>query len=269
MEFPQIDPVAIAFGPIAIRWYSLGFIFGISLAWAYGRMLLARPDLWPGSKPPFDRTQWLDFLFTAIVGIIVGGRLGYVAFYNAPYFMANPLDIFKLWQGGMSFHGGLIGLSLAIWLFCRKHKVSILTALDLLAAISAIGLLFGRIANFVNGELFGRITDVPWGIIFPGGGPLPRHPSQLYEAALEGVVLFFAIRVATHMFASLRRPGLTAGLFGVGYATARILVETVREPDIQIGLLPGGLTMGMVLSIPVALAGVWLIVAARRQPARE
>jgi phosphatidylglycerol---prolipoprotein diacylglyceryl transferase len=189
-------------------------------------------------------------------------------FYNPAYFMANPLDIFKLWLGGMSFHGGLIGLSLAIYLFCRKHKIAVLSALDLLAAISAIGLFFGRLANFVNGELFGRNTDVPWGMVFPGGGPLPRHPSQLYEAALEGVVLFLVIRVATHMFLSLRRPGMTAGLFGLGYATARILVETVREPDIQIGFLPLGLTMGMVLSIPVALAGVWLIVYARRKPAR-
>jgi len=270
LPFPDIDPVAFTIGPLAIRWYALGYIVGISLAWAYGRSLLATKTLWPAQAPPLTASQWLDFLFWGVVGIVVGGRLGYVVFYNLPYYAANPAEIFMTWRGGMSFHGGLIGVCLVIWIFCRLNRAPILSALDLLGAVAPLGLMFGRIANFINGELFGRPTDLPWGVIFPLGGPEPRHPSQLYEAALEGIVLLLALRVATHIGKTLRRPGLTGGLFALGYAAARLVVETVREPDAQIGYLFGGwLTLGMVYTVPVAAVGVWLIWLSRAATARH
>ncbi|MEX0860548.1 MAG: prolipoprotein diacylglyceryl transferase [Cucumibacter sp.] len=271
MIFPEIDPVAFSIGPLAIRWYALGYIVGIGIAWLYGRLLVDQRPLWLNSTPPFTPAQWLDFLFWAVVGIVVGGRAGYVLFYNPFYFAAHPAEIVMTWQGGMSFHGGLIGLCLAVYFIGRRNKSSVLSALDLMGAISPIGLFAGRVGNFINGELYGRETQLPWGIVFPAGGPEPRHPTQLYEAGLEGILLFLVLRYATHMRLSLRRPGLTAGLFGIGYGLSRILVETVREPDAHIGYLYGGwLTMGMIYSFPVLLAGVWLIaVSGPRKQRRE
>lgn len=270
LPFPDIDPIAFTIGPLAIRWYALGYIVGISLAWAYGRSLLTNKALWPGETPPLAASQWLDFLFWGVVGIVVGGRLGYVIFYNLPYYAAHPLEIVMTWRGGMSFHGGLIGVCLVIWMFCRLNRAPILSALDLLGAVAPLGLMFGRIANFINGELFGRPTDLPWGVIFPLGGPEPRHPSQLYEAGLEGIVLFLALRVATHTGMTLRRPGLTGGLFALGYAVARLVVETVREPDAHIGYLFGGwLTLGMIYTLPVAAIGLWLIWLSRTASSRR
>ncbi|HUV32757.1 MAG TPA: prolipoprotein diacylglyceryl transferase [Devosiaceae bacterium] len=271
MPLPDIDPIAFSLGPLAVRWYALGYIVGIGLAWAYGRRLVGQRSLWRDSTPPFTPPQWLDFLFWAVVGIVGGGRLGYVIFYNPGYFAAHPAEIVMTWQGGMSFHGGLIGVCLVVWLFSRRNGAPVLSALDLLGATAPIGLLFGRLGNFINGELYGRATTLPWGVVFPGGGPEPRHPSQLYEAALEGLALFVILRFATHMRLTLRRPGLTAGLFGIGYAVARILVEAVRDPDAHIGYLYGGwLTMGMVYSLPVLAFGLWLLSASRRKkPRRE
>lgn len=268
MPFPNIDPVAFAIGPFAVRWYALAYLVGIGLGLWYGSAMLKRKTLWPHGTPPFTPGQWLDFAFWAVIGIVVGGRLGYVLFYNLPFYAANPMEVFRTWDGGMSFHGGLLGLMIALYFFARKHRAGFLSGLDLLSAVAPIGLFLGRIANFINGELYGRETNLPWGVIFPNAGPLPRHPSQLYEAALEGLILFLVLRYVTHVALGLRRPGLTAGIFASGYALSRILVEFVRLPDPQIGYLYGGwLTAGMLYSLPLLLGGLALIIYAKRSRA--
>jgi phosphatidylglycerol---prolipoprotein diacylglyceryl transferase len=264
VPFPNIDPVAFAIGPFAIRWYALAYLGGVLLGAAYGMTLLARKTLWRDGKPPFEPGAIWDFAFWAVIGIVVGGRLGYVLFYNLPHYLANPADIIALWDGGMSFHGGMVGIIVAMALFTRAKGGNVLSSLDLLGAIGTIGLLLGRLANFINAELYGAPTNMPWGVIFPTDPEqFPRHPSQLYEAALEGLVLFLVIRYATHVAYALRRPGLVAGIFGIGYSLSRIAVEFVRLPDAQIGYLYGGwLTMGMVLSLPILVAGIGLVLYA-------
>ena len=269
MPFPDIDPIAFSIGPLAVRWYALAYLAGILLGILYGLQLISRQTLWAEGRPPLNREQWLDFGFWAVVGIIIGGRLGYVLFYSPLTYVASPIEIFQLWDGGMSFHGGLAGICAAMAIMVRMHGGNILSGLDLLACVSPIGLMLGRIANFINGELFGRETGLPWGVVFPGGGPVPRHPSQLYEAALEGLLLFLVIRYFTHVAFSLRRPGLTAGIFGIGYALARMSVELVRLPDAQIGYLNGDwLTYGMVLSLPLLLIGLALVLYSLRRKRR-
>lgn len=269
MPFPDIDPVVFAIGPVVIRWYALAYLLGVFLGVVYGAMLLRRHTLWALNTPPFKSADWYDFGFWAVIGIIVGGRLGYVLFYNPVYYFANPLEILQTWDGGMSFHGGLLGIMAAMIIFTRTKGGNPLSGLDMLGAVAPIGLLLGRVANFVNGELYGRETNLPWGVIFPTGGPLPRHPSQLYEAALEGLILFLFLRYITHVTYGLRKPGLVAGLFAVGYAVSRILVETVRLPDADKGYLYGGwLTYGMVLTAPMLIAGIGLILYANRKPRR-
>ena len=266
LQFPNINPVAVTMGPFSIRWYALAYLGGVALGALYGRQLLARRSLWPGNSPPFEPSAIYDFAFWAVLGIVLGGRIGYVLFYNLPLYWAHPLDAFAIWDGGMSFHGGLVGILLALVVFARSKGGGILSAMDLLSAIVPIGLLLGRIANFINGELYGRETDLPWGVVFPGGGPLPRHPSQLYEGGLEGLVLFLALLLVIRT-GGLKRPGLVAGLFGMGYAIARILVEFVRIPDVQLGYLAGGwLTMGQLLSVPVLLAGLIFVIRAVSRP---
>lgn len=267
MPFPEIDPIAFSIGPFAVRWYALAYLGGVLLGAAYGWTLLRRQQLWRDGRPPFEAGAIWDFAFWAVIGIVVGGRLGYVLFYSLPYYAAEPMLVFALWDGGMSFHGGMVGLMLAIALFTRSKGGSILSSLDLLGAIATIGLFLGRIANFINAELYGAPTGLPWGVIFPTDPEqVPRHPSQLYEAILEGLVLFLVIRFATHVGMALRRPGLVAGIFGIGYALSRIAVEFVRLPDAHIGYLYGGwLTMGMVLSLPILLAGIALVVYALGQ----
>ncbi|MDP1730069.1 MAG: prolipoprotein diacylglyceryl transferase [Devosia sp.] len=267
VPFPEIDPVAFAIGPFAIRWYALAYLGGVLLGAAYGMTLLARRTLWHDGKPPFEPVAIWDFAFWAVIGIVVGGRLGYVLFYNLPHYLSNPADIIAVWDGGMSYHGGMAGIMAAMALFTRSKGGNILSSLDLLGAIATIGLLLGRLANFVNAELYGAPTNLPWGVVFPTDPEqLPRHPSQLYEAALEGLLLFLVIRYATHVAYALRRPGLVAGIFGIGYALSRIAVEFVRLPDIQVGYLYGGwVTMGMILSLPILLAGVALVLYANRR----
>ncbi len=265
LPFPVIDPVAIAVGPIAIRWYALAYIVGILLAWGYMKRLIKAEALWRGTSRPAP-VAIDDFVVWATLGIVLGGRLGYVLFYNSAHYLQHPLDALRIWSGGMSFHGGFLGVVVAMVLFARSRGLRILTLFDLAGAAAPIGLFFGRIANFVNGELWGRPTDVPWAMVFPDAGPEPRHPSQLYEAALEGVVLFFVLRLATQRFRTLAHPGLTAGLFAAGYGIARTIVEFFRMPDAQIGFLSFGATMGMALSAPMILGGAALAFWARLQP---
>jgi phosphatidylglycerol:prolipoprotein diacylglycerol transferase len=263
IPYPDIDPVLVHIGPLAIRWYALAYICGILLGWAYARAIVRSNALW-GGKAPMTVEDFDDFILWVTLGIILGGRLGYVLFYNFPIYAANPLQIFELWTGGMSFHGGFVGCVLAVILFARYRKIPFLSLGDVTCAVGPIGLFLGRLANFVNGELWGRPTDMPWAMIFPNGGPEPRHPSQLYEAALEGIILFIVLAIAIRMGA-LKRPGLTIGVFAVVYATARTTCEFFREPDVQLGFLWHGTTMGMLLSIPLFLAGVGFIVYAMKQ----
>ncbi len=258
MPFPAIDPVAVRLGPLQVHWYGLAYVAGILLGWLYAHWLLKKEELWPGDRQPMTLTRLDDFITWSVLGIIVGGRLGYALFYAPGFFLSHPLTIFKVWDGGMSFHGGLIGMTVVMIAFSRKHGIRTWSLLDLIATVTPVGLFFGRIANFINAELWGRTGDVPWAVVFPGAGPLPRHPSQLYEAGLEGVVTLVILLVATQIFRSLKRPGLTASLFICLYALSRIFVEFFREPDPQLGYLFGGwLTMGMVLSTPMLLIGLW------------
>ena len=266
IPFPAIDPVAIHIGPLAIRWYALAYIAGLLLAVLYAKWLLRRPRFFAPGKPFMPPRAMDDFMLWAMLGVVLGGRLGYVLFYAPEFYLKHPLAIFQVWRGGMSFHGGFLGVLLATWLFARRRGIPFLRLLDITAAAAPIGLFLGRIANFINGELWGRPADVPWAMVFPGAGPEPRHPSQLYEAALEGIALFIVLHVMARAGA-LTRPGLLAGAFTAGYGVARFLVEFFREPDRHIGYLAGGwLTMGMLLSIPLMLLGGWLMWRALRQP---
>ena len=259
IPFPAIDPVAIAIGPLAIRWYALAYIAGLLIGWRYCLFLADRP-------PHFvERNAIDDFLVWATLGIVLGGRVGYVLFYQPGYYMLHPLEALYLWQGGMSFHGGALGVTLAILIFTRARGVPIFAFSDIICAALPIGLLFGRIANFINGELFGRASDVPWAVVFPAGGPVPRHPSQLYQAFCEGLLLL-AVLIVAERCGARRHPGIVTGLFLAGYAVARIAGELFRQPDVQLGYLVFGTTMGQLLSIPVLIAGIVVIVWARRQP---
>ncbi|MFC4236969.1 prolipoprotein diacylglyceryl transferase [Thalassospira xianhensis] len=250
LAFPAIDPIAISIGPIAIRWYALAYIAGLLLGWRYVVYYCTKtPNIM--SKRDID-----DLLFWATLGVILGGRLGYILFYNLEYYIENPANILKVWQGGMAFHGGFMGVIVAIILFARKRGISILAVLDAAAVATPIGLFFGRIANFINGELFGRVTDSPLGMVFPHGGPEPRHPSQLYEAALEGLVLFIVLFALSRSAYVRHRPGILGGTFVAGYGISRIIVEFFRQPDAQLGFLTFGATMGQLLSIPMVLVGV-------------
>jgi phosphatidylglycerol:prolipoprotein diacylglycerol transferase len=265
LPFPAIDPTLIAIGPFAIRWYALAYIAGILLGWLYARAIIRNESLWDG-RAPLTQTDFDDFVLWVTVGVILGGRLGYVLFYNPGYFAEHPLEAFKVWIGGMSFHGGFLGVVAAVILFARARGIPVLSLGDIACAVGPIGLFLGRIANFINGELWGRPTDVPWAMVFPGAGPLPRHPSQLYEAALEGLVLLAVLALLVRGGA-LRRPGLTVGVFALGYGIARSLAELFREPDPQLGFLWGGLTMGMLLSLPMIVAGFGFIAyALSRKP---
>jgi phosphatidylglycerol:prolipoprotein diacylglycerol transferase len=257
--FPSLDPVALSIGPLVIRWYALAYLAGFIIGWQLC-LYLARQNT-QGPKPElFD-----EFLSWGVLGTILGGRLGYVLFYQAEFYAANPLDIFKVWHGGMSFHGGMIGVMGAAWLYTRRHKISFLKFTDILAIVTPIGLGLGRVANFVNGELFGRVTDSPWGMIFPRGGELPRHPSQLYEAMLEGVILFLIMFVLSKDKKIRARPGLLSGCFLTGYSIFRFTCEFFREPDAQLGFLYAGATMGQILCIPMFLFGLYLMFRSERR----
>jgi len=264
IPFPAFDPVIVSIGPFALRWYALAYILGILLGWLYAQRIVRSECLWAG-RTPVSSADLDDFVLWVTLGIILGGRLGYVLFYNPAFFAANPAEIIQLWKGGMSFHGGFLGCVAAVMLFAWKRGISILSLGDITCAVAPIGLLLGRLANFINAELWGRPTDVPWAVIFPGNA-VPRHQSQLYEAALEGLVLLLVLGALIRMGA-LKCPGLILGAFSLGYALARSTAELFREPDPQLGFLWGGMTMGMLLCIPLAVAGVLLIINAMRRPA--
>jgi phosphatidylglycerol---prolipoprotein diacylglyceryl transferase len=264
IPFPAFDPVLVHLGPFAVRWYALAYITGILLGWAYARVLVRSEKLW-GGKAPLTVLDFDDFLLWVTLGIILGGRTGYVIFYNPSHFAAHPLEILQLWNGGMSFHGGFTGCVVAVVLFARQRGLPILSLGDITCAVGPIGIFLGRIANFINGELWGRAADVPWAMVFPNGGPLARHPSQLYEAALEGLLLL-AVLALLMRAGALKRPGMIIGAFAVVYAIARTVSEFFREPDAQLGFLWGGMTMGMLLSVPLFLGGVGLIAYALKHP---
>ncbi len=260
IPFPIIDPIAIQIGPIAIRWYALAYIAGLILGWKYCVMLARR-------QPYFIEIKRLeDVLVWAALGVILGGRLGYVLFYKPVFFLNNPIEIFTIWHGGMSFHGGLIGVMVASLIFAKLNGISILALADCLACATPIGLFFGRLANFINGELVGRVTDVRWGIIFPHAGPLPRHPSQIYEAGLEGIVLFTVLSIIALGTNARKTPGLICGIFILGYGITRSFAEMFRAPDAHIGYIFEILTMGQILSFPMIVAGIVMVILALKSP---
>jgi len=258
IPFPMIDPVLVEIGPLAIRWYALAYMAGILLGWRYVLRLAAEQ---PGGA---DGAAIDDLVAWMVLGVILGGRLGYVLFYKPSFYLADPLEVLFVWHGGMSFHGGLAGVVITLVLFARRRGLALFALADVIACAAPIGLFFGRIANFINGELWGRVTDVPWAVVFLHGGPDPRHPSQIYEALLEGAALFLVLFTLWRLTGLRRRHGVLAGVFFCGYGVARITVEFFREPDAFLGFLLGGATMGQLLSLPVIAFGLWLML--RRAP---
>jgi phosphatidylglycerol:prolipoprotein diacylglycerol transferase len=252
---PDIDPVAFSIGPLAVRWYGLMYLLGFAAAWWLGARRIAR------GLAPLTREQFESLVFAAVLGVILGGRLGYVLFYKPGYYASQPLEIFAVWQGGMSFHGGLLGVMLAVAFVARRYRIDYLKLMDFIAPLTPLGIAAGRVANFINGELYGRVTDLAWGMVFRHAGDAPRHPSQLYQAALEGLALF----VLLWWFSSKPRPrGQVSGLFLIGYGVFRFIVEFAREPDAYLGLLTLGFTMGQWLSVPIIALGAWLFIRGRR-----
>ena len=288
MVFPEFDPVLISIGPLPIRWYALAYVAGIVLGWWYAAKLVKTERVWAPSRPPINGAQLDDLALWITIGIILGGRLGYALFYKPVMFAqlvtgqtwGERFELFQMWTGGMSFHGGFLGVAVAVIWFARRHNASLLSLGDLIAPVAPIGLFFGRMANFINGELWGRITDAPWAIRFCNNriletygycpaGDAPRHPSQLYEAGLEGLVLFGLLWLAVWKWRLLSKPGYVTGLFLLGYGLARATLENVRQPDAGLENLPLHLTMGMILSIPMIIIGAWLVWRAwSRPPAR-
>jgi phosphatidylglycerol:prolipoprotein diacylglycerol transferase len=254
---PNIDPVAFSIGPLAVRWYGLMYLAGFGMAWWLGTRRIDR-GMAPVTRQVFD-----DMVFAAVIGVILGGRLGYILFYKPAEYFAHPAKIFAVWEGGMSFHGGLLGVMLAMAFICWRQKINYLRLMDFVAPICPLGLAAGRMGNFINGELWGRVTDLPWGMVFRGAGSAPRHPSQLYEFALEGLLLFALL----WWFSSKPRPtGQVSGLFLLGYGGFRFLAEFAREPDSFLGFLALGLTMGQWLCLPMIAGGIGLIAWSRRSP---
>lgn len=269
MPFPNIDPVALQIGPLAIKWYGISYVVSILLGWLYARKIVQTPRLWRDDTPAFTVNDLDDFVFWAAIGIVVGGRLGYVLFYDFPVFAANPLSIFQIWNGGMSFHGGITGTTIAMILFAVRRRISAWSLFDVVATVCVTGLFLVRLANFINGELWGKLTSLPWGVVFPGQEPFARHPSQLYEAGLEGLITGLILAFLVFRLEKLKTPGFVSGAFISLYAIARISVEFVREPDKQLGYLLGGwLTMGMLLSVPMLLLGLWAMTRATRAAGR-
>lgn len=276
ITFPLIDPVALTIGPIVIKWYGLAYLAGLLLGWLYIRHLLSSTELWPNATPPFAPDKVDDLLLYVTGGVILGGRLGFVLFYEPSFYFANPLQIPAIWKGGMSFHGALLGCAFACWLFARRMGCNAFSVMDLGTAAVPIGLFFGRIANFINGELYGRPTTLPWGMVFPDAAylhpdvePTPRHPSQLYQASLEGLLLFVTLWLLSHRFGALKRPGVVTGTFLAGYGVARCIGEIFREPHEGHPLNIGPLSVGMVYSIPMIVAGLIILYRVRARTGEQ
>ena len=268
LPFPPVDPVLFEIGPFALRWYALAYIAGLLFASWYMKRLVSSPRLWGQVKPSMSVPQVDDFFLWSVLGVVLGGRLGYVLFYKPLHYLANPHEILMMWDGGMSFHGGFLGVVAVCYFYGRRIGTSLDRMLDLGAASVPVGLGLGRLANFINSELWGRPADLPWAFVFPLDQlQLPRHPSQLYEAVLEGLFLFIAVRIATHRHGALQHAGRASGIFALGYGLSRILVEFFREPDPFLGTFAGFLTMGMILSLPLCLVGVWLLLRSRHDSA--
>ena len=278
MQFPDISPYvpllgpysfalgAWHVGPIGVRWYALAYIAGILLGWRYCVGLVRNPRLWGAGAPTATPLQLDDLILWVTLGVVVGGRVGSVLFYNTAMIWKDPLGAFRIWDGGMSFHGGMIGVAVALLLFARRHRIDLLRLCDLVAPCVPFGLFFGRIANFINGELWGRVSEVPWAMVFPTGGPEPRHPSQLYEAGLEGIVLFVIVNGLCHGTRIRERPGALGGVFLIGYGCTRSIVEFFRQPDAFLNYIAfGWLTMGQLLSLPLLIAGLYLLVSSGRR----
>jgi phosphatidylglycerol:prolipoprotein diacylglycerol transferase len=259
ISFPNIDPVLLEIGPLAIRWYSLSYLVGILGGWWYLLKLDNQTPRIMSVKVREDLVLW------AIVGIVLGGRFGYVLFYNLPFYFDNPAAALKVWEGGMSFHGGMLGLITTFYLMCSRYNADFLAFMDRVACVAPIGLMLGRLANFVNGELYGRVSDAPWAMVFPHDpAQLPRHPSQLYQASLEGLALFIILNILFYFTRIRSIKGAMSGTFLIGYAVFRSIAEFFREPDTQLGFIVGDITMGQILCIPMALAGIAIIIYARR-----
>jgi phosphatidylglycerol:prolipoprotein diacylglycerol transferase len=267
LTYPDINPVAIEYGPISIKWYGLAYLTGLVLGWIYVRRLVTTPRLWFADKPPLTLEQVDDLLLYMTGAVIIGGRLGQVFLYDPDFYFSHPAEIVKVWKGGMSFHGALIASGLLLLLFARQFKVSARSVMDLCCAASPVGIFFGRIANFINSEHWGRVTTSSIGMVFPNGGPDPRYPSQLFEAVLEGLVMWFIIRFATHKMLGLKRPGLVTGIWLIWYAIARSLCEIFREPEAYNIFNIGPFTAGQVYCLPMLLIGVYLVWLARRPEA--
>ncbi|OCJ05553.1 prolipoprotein diacylglyceryl transferase [Agrobacterium sp. 13-626] len=283
LPFPDIDPIAFSIVSWPIHWYGLAYVAGILLGWLYARRLVDDGKLWVNDTAPMTREHLDDFILWVALGIVLGGRIGYILFYDLDNVLAEPIRAIQINKGGMSFHGGLIGTTIAMFLFAKRNKIPVWGLFDIVAAVAPIGLFFGRIANFVNGELWGRVSDVPWAMVFCSphliaahegicpAGPDPRHPSQLYEAGVEGIVLFIVLFILTRWALALKKPGTISGVFVIGYAFSRIFVEFFRQPDEQLGYLLGTswLTMGMVLSLPMVAIGLWAVIRAHHAAARQ
>jgi len=259
LRYPEFDPIAIKIGPLAVHWYGLMYLVAFALVYVLGRVRIAN-----GRGNGFSNKDLEDLIFYSVMGVVAGGRLGYVLFYKPSYYLAHPLEIFYLWEGGMAFHGGLLGVLLVFWLFARKRGVSFFTVSDFIAPLIPLGLAAGRLGNFINGELWGRPTDVPWAMVFPGSGDgVARHPSQLYQMGMEGILLFIVLWV----FSRHPRPtGQVSAVFLIGYGTFRFLAEFTREPDNFLGLLAGGMSMGQWLSLPMIAAGIALYIITAKRP---
>lgn len=256
MQFPHIDPVFLSIGPLQFRWYGLMYVLGFIATYFIIRTEVRRKSL------PLTMDDVADLVFWGAMGVVLGGRLGYILFYNPGFYLENPLRIFAVWEGGMSFHGGFLGVGASLLLFARRRRIQFWTLIDMIGQCAPVGIGLGRLGNFINAELYGRQTDVPWGIVFPGAGPFPRHPSQLYEAFLEGVVLFLIVRLASR---SSKTTGIASWSFVAGYGLFRFIVEFFRQPDSQIGFFLNIFSMGQLLSLPMFLLGLFMLFRLRRQ----
>lgn len=263
MIFPNINPIIVSVGPLSISWYSLAYVCGIVAGWAYAVRIVKK------FKIDITTKALEDFISWAILGIIIGGRLGYVLIYDPAKYFADPISILKIYEGGLSFHGGIVGLAISSYYFCKKHKINILIFSDVLVVVAPIGLFLGRIANFINSELYGRVTRMPWGVVFPNSDLQTRHPSQLYEAFLEGLILFIILAYTTFKLKTIKVPGLNSGIFLIFYSLFRISIETLREPDLNIGFIFNNLTMGQILSLPMLMIGVYLIIRTQCQSTQK